>query len=525
MASPVPPDAEEVTAEGDAPEAATGAGDGADRPRWVRRTILFGRCLLAGLTIAASVPPWGWWPLAFLGIFQWDRLLAGRPWASRFRRTWLIVAAWLLPAMAWMLWLTPPGYAAAVAGFAAYFGVAAALTPSSRWRWLGLPGAIVLAELARWSFPWEGVPLATLAMSQGASPFAASARLGGAILVSAVVAVGGVALSAAWERQWGPAAVGLAIAALLTLGGLVAPRGEDLGPLRIAVVQGGGPQGVVGAGDEAGVFQRHLDATRAVRQPVDLVVWPENTVAINGTLPGTEEDRRLSDLARQLHAPLVVGVTEDVSLTQFTNAAVVYLPDGQRGDRFDKVTRVPFGEWVPFRPLIEKLAAGSGIPYRDAIPGTGPAVIRTPAGTMGVVISWEVFFSGRAQDAAANGGEVLLNPTNGSSYSLTEVQSQQIAASRLRAIETGRWVVQSAPTGFSAFVDPSGALASCEINGARVDVCRTGVGETAVLEGTVQRRTGTTIATAVGPWPVLALAVLALGSSWLLQARSRRRRS
>ncbi len=77
---------------------------------------------------------------------------------------------------------------------------------------------------------------------------------------------------------------------------------------------------------------------------------------------------------------------------------------------------------------------------------------------MAVVISWEVFFGGRARDGVGHGGQVLLNPTNGSSYTGTILQTQQVASSRLRAIETGRWVVQVAPTGFSAFVTPTGEV-------------------------------------------------------------------
>ena len=58
-----------------------------------------------------------------------------------------------------------------------------------------------------------------------------------------------------------------------------------------------------------------------------------------------------------------------------------------------------------------------------------------------------MFFGGRAREAVKEGGEALLNPTNGASYTGTIVQTQQVASSRLRAIETGRWVVQAAPDG------------------------------------------------------------------------------
>ena len=70
-----------------------------------------------------------------------------------------------------------------------------------------------------------------------------------------------------------------------------------------------------------------------------------------------------------------------------------------------------------------------------------------------MAISWEIFFGGRARESVVHGAEAITNPTNGASYTGTIVQTQQVASSRLRAIETGRWVVQAAPTGFTAIVD------------------------------------------------------------------------
>jgi apolipoprotein N-acyltransferase len=502
-----------------------------ERSPWVGRIIVFGRCVLAGLTIAASIPPFGWWPLAFLGVFQWDRLIADQPWTRRFRRSWLIAAAWLYPMMLWIFDLTPPGYLVACGVYAAMFGAACALVPPHRpYRWLALPGAIVLGELLRWTWPFGGVPLATLAQSQAAAPIGQTARIGNAILVSGLVAIGGVALSAAWDRRFVVAAVGLAIVVGLYGLSLVAPRGTDTGPLRIAVVQGGGLQRTPpGINDSEGVFERQLQASQLIQPPVDLVVWPENVVELDGRLDGSPEDQQLRELAQHLHATVLVGVTEVVDADNFLNAVVVYLPDGTRGDRFDKVHRVPFGEYVPFRPLIEAIAGDSGIPSRDAVPGTGPAIVHTPVGTMGLMVSWEVFFSDRAADAVDHGGEVLLNPTNGSSYWLTQVQTQQIASSRLRAIETGQWESQAAPTGFSTIMTPDGTIIDCDKitpQGTTHGECRSDIADEhvisaqMVLQATVMKRTGTTIAVAVGQWPVFALAVLAVALAWLLGRRT-----
>ncbi|MEZ5237174.1 MAG: nitrilase-related carbon-nitrogen hydrolase [Acidimicrobiales bacterium] len=105
----------------------------------------------------------------------------------------------------------------------------------------------------------------------------------------------------------------------------------------------------------------------------------------------------------------------------------------------------------------------------------------------------------------AAGGEMVLNPTNGASYSLTLVQSQQVANSRLRAIESGRWVLQAAPTGFSAVVDPSGEVLQ-----------RTAVSEQRVLYATIDRRSGSTIAQRTGLLLPSLLAAALLVAAWAL---------
>ena len=169
-------------------------------------------------------------------------------------------------------------------------------------------------------------------------------------------------------------------------------------------------------------------------------------------------------------------------------------------DTYDKVRLVPFGEYVPLRSTAERFS--DDLPGRDVRPGPAdePAVLDTALGPLGVSISWEIFFDNRARSAVGDGGgRVLLNPTNGSSYWLTVVQTQQIASSRLRAIETDRWVVQAAPTGFSAVITPDGEV-----------IERTGVSESRVIQTTVELRHGDTLAVRLGAWPVAIAAALTL---------------
>jgi apolipoprotein N-acyltransferase len=107
----------------------------------------------------------------------------------------------------------------------------------------------------------------------------------------------------------------------------------------------------------------------------------------------------------------------------------------------------------------------------------------------------------------------VLNPTNGSSFSGTLVQTQQVASSRMRAIETGRWLLQVAPTGFSAVIAPDGTVEQ-----------RTAVSERRVLHATVGIREGTTLYTRWGLAPALAVALAGLAAGWAVEARSGRRR-
>jgi apolipoprotein N-acyltransferase len=482
-----------------------------DRPR--RNPAAGAAAVGAGALVALSMPPWGWWPLSVVGVIVLDRLVADRPARSRAARAFLFGLGWFSVGMVWMWSFTIPGYLAAISVYAAYLAGAATVAPGGRWRWVGLPAALTLAEALRFCFPFGGVPLASLGIAQADGPLATPARIGGVLLLTWLTFQLGCGLSAIVERRLAPPliAVGVSVAALALAA--VAPSGEDTGrTLSMAMVQGGGEQGTSALEVPARlVFERHLQATTAIEPGVDVVLWPENVIDLDaGTFADSGERQEVAAEAARLGAPIVVGITEDVD-RRFVNAQVVVATDGQITDRYEKVRRVPFGEYLPLRGFLEAIhAPGIDQLGRDAIPGTGPAVVELPDGTpMAVVISWEVFFAGRAREGVKAGGELIANPTNGASYEGTIVQTQQIASSRLRAIETGRWVAQVSPTGFSAYVSPSGEVHQ-----------RTGVSEQAVLRRDVPLRTGETWYVRLGELPWVALLAALLIAARILTRRS-----
>jgi apolipoprotein N-acyltransferase len=253
------------------------------------------------------------------------------------------------------------------------------------------------------------------------------------------------------------------------------------------------------------VFARHLAATRTIRPDPALhaVVWPENAIDLprGEVFEGSEQLRTIAAQARRLGVPFIVGVTEDGSGATFRNAQLVVHPDGSVTDRYEKKRRVPFGEWVPFRSVITALGAPTHMIPRDAEIGTTPGFLDVDDVRVGVAISWEIFFGGRANEGVAAGATVMLNPTNGSSYRTSLLQTQQLASSRLRAREQGRWLMQCAPTGFSAFVDPHGTVHD-----------RTHITARAVITRTVELRTGRTLYSNTGnaPYIWVLLVLLAL---------------
>lgn len=468
----------------------------------------------AGALVALAMPPWGWWPLAFVGAAL-HAAIVRRSHEGAFRCGLAFAAGWLAPATGWMWFLVPAGWPVAVAMFAAAHGLAAFLAARTSTPWLAAPLLHALAEALRWAVPFGGVPLASLAIATASSPLAPVARIGGPLLLTLLVfATGSATTEIVARRSSATSATGplraLAAAALLAVAGAVAPHGRDSGTvLRIAAVQGGGPQGTLAIETSPReVVERHLAATRSLDPGagIDVVVWPENVVTVRDFSSSTEREEIAAQSAR-LGAPILVGITERAGDRGFTNAQVVVVGDGTVTGRYDKVRRVPFGEYVPLRGTLSALGAPVGRVPRDAVAGTGPAVLDAAGTRMAVAISWEVFFPGRANEGVESGGTVVLNPTNGASYTGTILQTQQVASSRLRAIETGRHLVQVAPTGFSAFVGPDGSVHD-----------RTGVGERAVIVRDVPLRVGRTIYSRTGDLPWIAAMVGAV--AWL----SRRRR-
>lgn len=471
-----------------------------------------------GVVAAASVQPVGLWPLGLVGA----ALLTLAWWQARSRLARAVAGGvWALSMLLcttfWVTDFQAVGYVVLALLGASFFTAAGALVPpGGAWAGVGAAGAVTVAEALRARVPFQGFPMGGLPQGQAGGPLAPAARLGGTTLLTLAAALVGAALAEAVRRRPLRACSLLLVPVVAAGLGYVSPPGEVVGSLRVAAVQGGGPRGTRGVETVAStVLDRHLAASRTIPPgSVDVVLWPENSVSLDGPTTEAPEREELAAEARRLQAVLLVGVVEDLPDQRFYNAQVAFGPDGRLIGRYDKVHRVPFGEYAPLRDLVAKLVDLSLLP-RDAIAGIGPGLLPGPAGQpLGVVISYEVFFGDRARSAIRNGGQVLLVPTNAASYETSQVPDQEVAAARLRAWETGRDLVQSAPTGFSAFVAPDGEVSQ-----------RTDLGAPQVITATVPLRTGLTpyLRTGDQPWLLVALACFALPGLAAVRRRPARR--
>jgi apolipoprotein N-acyltransferase len=491
--------------------------------------------ILAGLGLALSLPPWGFWVLAFpaAGLLWWR--LGGLSPRARLWSGWLAGLGCFVPGLMWARSFTVAGAIALIVIEALFPAVACLVVPSRTTgaRALAFPAAMTLAEAARMSWPFGGLPIGGVFLGQAGGPVVGMARLGGPLLLTAAVFTGGVAVALlsqaalmAVRRTKGLrnfAAVGSIALIAVVLVTIVADHASDGGAPRgtvtAAAVQGGGVRGFRKSQVDPSVVLAAQRAATARLQQLDngdapqLVLWPEDVVSLSSPLDGSSMEGSLSKLARTLHTTLVVGVTENVSSTTFRNEVVAWGPNGDLVSRFEKVHRVPFGEYVPYRGFFQHVADLSSVPL-DAIPGTGTGLLPTPAAPLGALVSYEVFYADRGRSSVRAGAQLLIVPTNTSSYSTDQVPSQEIAASEVQAVEQGRDLLQAAPTGFSAVIDHRGRLLS-----------RSTLGKLQVITATLDRRTGETLFVRYGDTPIMVLAGLAWVGGWLLFHRACRRKA
>ena len=199
---------------------------------------------------------------------------------------------------------------------------------------------------------------------------------------------------------------------------------------------------------------------QAAEQGADLVVWPET--ALPYVLLDSEDlTNFVTALAKENEVTIIVSAfTDNSGRGELSNSMIEIRPDGTVGKSiYSKQRLVPFGEFVPMRELVMFLIpplANIGMLDDDLLAGEESVVLESELGWVGCGVCFDSIYETVTLGAIRNGAEIIAISTNDSWFSDSAALDMHNSQSRLRAIETGRYVVRSANTGISSIIDPLG---------------------------------------------------------------------
>jgi apolipoprotein N-acyltransferase len=452
-------------------------------------TVRFGPLVAAllGVVSAFAFQPVGWWPLmpvAFAGLCELllragslrRALLIG--WLFGLGQfvvglNWIATAFTYQAAMpAWLGWI-------AVVLLSLYLALYPALAAGLGWRLgagrqvpllLALSGGWAVTEWLRagifTGFAWNpvGVVLAGTPLLQS------SALIGTYGLSMLVVLIGG-ALWLATHRKL--AAVAIPAAILLVWAWPTPPVHHSLVLKPVRIVQPNiGQQDKWRPGFSEIAAQRlaRLSAPRHPDGPARLLLWPEAAITEPLEDARTDEHQAFAEFERTRAASLLTPgeflLTGGIALHSSdgrrvdgaANSVFVLGPDGKVAGRYDKAHLVPYGEYLPMRPLLSSIGLSRLAPGDvDFTPGPGPRTLALPGwGKVGFQLCYEIIFSGQVVDRR-NRPDFIFNPSNDAWFGRWG-PPQHLAQARLRAAEEGIPVLRSTPTGISAIIDARGAI-------------------------------------------------------------------
>ncbi|HEV7956016.1 MAG: Acyltransferase [Microbacteriaceae bacterium] len=427
-----------------------------------------------GVLNAVAFPGPGWWPLVFVGtpliLFTligrriWGALLVGLIAGFAFWGTHIFWLTVYLGAVPWL----------ALAGLQSIFFALGCALIALAWRFgdsfldgaagrIGLLPVIVaglwtLRETVTSNWPYGGFSWGRLAFSQSESPFGELVAWVGVSGLSFLIAwVSVLAVQAVREPVRGSRSLRLLPIAVIVMIAIPPFPVSTTGSIRIAAVQGDSDAGLFAEYSPGEILQDHLAATEPLYgENVDLVVWPENSSDLN-PLEVRRSASALDRVTERMNAPLVTGtITTDGD--DVYNSLLLWGNGTGAIDQYDKIHPVPFAEYIPDRDFWYPLAPDllSMIP-RDYTVGTRDNLFDVDDVRAGLAICFDIVDDNLIRQMIGGGAEIILAPTNNADFGRSDESVQQLAIARLRAVETGRSVVNASTVGISAIIAPDGS--------------------------------------------------------------------
>ncbi|MFE3903369.1 apolipoprotein N-acyltransferase [Streptomyces sp. NPDC059153] len=506
-------------------------------PRLVRPAA----AVISGVLLYLSFPPRPLWWLVLPGFALLGWVLHERRLRAAFGLGLLAGLGFMLPLLHWtgeevgpVPWLA---LAAAEALFIAVgcIGIAAVSRLAC---WPVWAAAVwILDEGIRARVPFGGFPWGKIAFGQADSVFLPLAAVGGTPLLSFAVVLCGFGLYEAvrrfrtWRstREVPRAAVAAAaatvlvpVAAAFAALPLVDDSAED-GTATVAAIQGNVPQlGLDFNAQRRAVLDNHVRRTEQLAQDVkagkvpqpDFVLWPENSSDLD---PYRNADARIviDDAVKAIGVPTVIGAVVEPDTGKLRNTLIQWDPKKGPVSTYDKRHIQPFGEYIPMRSFVRLFSSDVDRVQRDFGPGKQVGVFDLAGTNVGLVTCYEAAFDDAVRDTVEHGSQLIAVPSNNATFGRSEMTYQQLAMSRVRAVEHSRSVVVPVTSGVSAVIRPDGTI-----------VRQTKLFTADALVDKVPLRSSLTPATRMGALPEGVLALIAVaGLGWVTVRSVRLRRS
>jgi apolipoprotein N-acyltransferase len=440
---------------------------------------------IAGAVSAFAFEPVGWWPLLLLAIAVLCELLSrakslGRSlalgWAFGFGQfavglNWIATSFTYQSNMpAWLGWI-------AVVLLSLYLAVYPAIATGVAWRLsrddrvvlvITLGGAWAITEWLRATiftgFPWNPAAAALApTLLIGITP------LIGTYGLSAIVVLLGGAIWLEYYRKWLPLVAIIAVTAFLLLlpSSPVPPDPLTLRNIRIVQPNIGQEDKWRPGFDEEAARRLTALSGGPGHQP-RLLLWPEAAITdpvqdqrIAGRPYAEFQRTRAASLLGPDDLLLTGGIAvqsrDGVNVSGAENSVFVIAPGGRVIGRYDKAHLVPYGEYLPMRPLLSSIGLSRLAPGDlDFTSGPGPRTLELGGqwGKVGFDLCYEIIFSGHVVDEK-NRPDFIFNPSNDAWFG-SWGPPQHLAQARLRAAEEGLPILRATPTGISAVIDARG---------------------------------------------------------------------
>jgi len=355
----------------------------------------------------------------------------------------------------------------------------------SRWGMSSYPMIFILMEEVRNRFPFGGFGWVRVAYTQADAPYSKIAAIGGTSALSALAVLLGLILFYASTKKWST----VTLFPFLLL--LIPVNVTAIGATNVLMIQGNVPQMGLDFNSRAkAVFNNHFEKTESELKKdsnVDFVLWPENSVDVD---PFQNTDIRQS--LDSIQKPLIIGAIVEKG-NSILNTSILWGDD--LPPTYIKQHLTPFGEYIPLRSLASVIS-----PYTDRVkdfePGQGQVFFKVKDAVIAPVICFELV-DDQLLHTAALSSNILAVQTNSATFGMSAESAQQLAMTRVRAIEHGRNIVSVSTTGYSAVIDSKGKVLQKTSMGTAESIRA----EVELLEGKTPRNTA-------GDWALVGVLVV-----------------